>query len=120
MIEEELRLEAATTISRYPDILDLTRDEQGRIYECGNSVLAPDVVESLELLINAESSEPPVGELAHDESLQEWILAELESGAPDSATWNRALADAKGNQLAARPLYIRLRLASLFPAGSGA
>jgi|ERR1035437_8545013 hypothetical protein len=113
MSDDEIRLEAVT-ISRYPDILNLaTQEWSDHAYDNINSELASEALNTLDQLPRGEPWEPPVGDAPLDESLQEWVAAELESGTPHSATWDQALAEANWDVVAAKLAYVKLRLASL-------
>lgn len=113
MPDDEIRLEGVT-ISRYPGILDLAPQELSEhAHEGVPSELAPETPNTVGQFTRNEPWVPPVGEVPLDESLLEWIQAELDSGVPHSATWHQALVQAKGDMAAAKLAYVKLRMASL-------
>lgn len=112
MPDDEIRLEGVT-ISRYPGILDLAPLEPNdHAHDSAPSGLAPES-NTVGQFTRNEPWVPPVGEPPLDESLLEWIQAELDSGVPHSATWHQALVQAKGDMAAAKRTYIKLRMVSL-------
>jgi hypothetical protein len=115
VMPDELKLEAATTISRQQKMLSLVKPGPGdRTHDGISSEFMREAPNTLGQITRGDQWEPPLGEAPLDESLQEWVCAELEAGTPHRATWEQALAETGRDVAAAKLAYIKLRLKSLF------